>query len=138
VFVNRGITVFLQGKKGCTIIGYDEDAENVYKRGQYFGITAYGQPNAVGKTLSGKEVNLLKENTKCFFYKAHLKERHTFFSLQCSTYNVVPTNISWFNEYSSLSTFLPPLSCLVCKKLFANDLNSHFSFNFFIKEMRKM
>jgi len=55
-------------KKGCTIIGYDEDAENVYKRGQYFGITAYGQPNAVGKTLSGKaelEADMEAVNCTC-------------------------------------------------------------------------
>jgi hypothetical protein len=43
-------------KKGCTLIGYDEDAENVYKRGRSFGVTAYGQDHAVGKTLSGKDV----------------------------------------------------------------------------------
>ena len=57
-FFSKIIIVFVpwQVKKGCTIIGYDEDAENVYKRGQYFGITAYGQPNAVGKTLKGKAV----------------------------------------------------------------------------------
>ena len=39
------------------MIGYDEDAENVYKRGRYFGVTAYGQNQAVGKTLSGKDVS---------------------------------------------------------------------------------
>jgi len=45
-------------KKGCTLILYDDNDEaNVYRRGQPFGVTAYGQQNAVGKTLSGKNVS---------------------------------------------------------------------------------
>jgi hypothetical protein len=43
-------------KKGCTLILYDDADDNVYRRGQSFGVTAYGQNNAVGKTLSGKKV----------------------------------------------------------------------------------
>jgi len=45
-------------KKGCTLILYDDNEDNVYKRGQSFGVTAYGQSNAVGKTLSGKDVRI--------------------------------------------------------------------------------
>jgi hypothetical protein len=43
-------------KKGCTLVLYDDNDENIYRRGQSFGVTAYGQNNAVGKTLSGKKV----------------------------------------------------------------------------------
>ena len=46
-------------KKGCTLILYDDNDEaNVFRRGQSFGVTAYGQQNAVSKTLSGKNVSL--------------------------------------------------------------------------------
>ena len=46
-------------KKGCTLIGYDEDEErNIYKRGRSYGVSAYGQNQAVGKTLRGKVVSL--------------------------------------------------------------------------------
>ena len=45
-------------KKGCTLILYDDNDEaNVFRRGQSFGVTAYGQQNAVSKTLSGKNVS---------------------------------------------------------------------------------
>ena len=44
-------------KQGCTLILYDDNEENVYRRGQSFGVTAYGQNNAVGKSLSGKAVS---------------------------------------------------------------------------------
>lgn len=44
-------------KKGCTLILYDDNEDNVYKRGKSFGVTAYGQNNAVGKSLSGKDVS---------------------------------------------------------------------------------
>ena len=47
---------FLQVKKGCTLVLYDDNADNVFKRGRSYGVTAYGQNQAVGKTLSGKDV----------------------------------------------------------------------------------
>lgn len=54
-------------KKGCTLILYDDNDEaNIYRRGQSFGVTAYGQQNAVGKTLSGKnELEAEAEAVNC-------------------------------------------------------------------------
>jgi hypothetical protein len=30
-------------KKGCSLVLYDDNDENIYRRGQSFGVTAYGQ-----------------------------------------------------------------------------------------------